>query len=214
MIVGSVTGGFFNSKIGYYSPLAVFGSSIMTIGAGLIYTLQVHTSTGKWIGFLILYGIGLGWSFQAPNLAVQTSLEKTDVPSGLALMLFVGLLGQAVFVSVGNNVFDNQVVQRLSWIPGFTASDLLSGGATNFLTALSPAQQAEAIEDYNSALRRVFLIGLILCSVCVPGLASMEWKSVKSRGSWDDKPGAKPGAKSTEEKKGPADEKKVPVEAV
>nr|A0A4P8DK16.1 RecName: Full=MFS-type transporter dmxR4; AltName: Full=Dimeric xanthone biosynthesis cluster protein R4 [Cryptosporiopsis sp. 8999]QCL09095.1 DmxR4 [Cryptosporiopsis sp. 8999] len=207
MIVGSVTGGFFNAKVGYYSPLAVTGSTIMTIGAALIYTFKVDTSTGRWIGSLILYGIGLGWSFQAPNLAVQTSLAKKDVPSALALIMFVGLLAQAVFVSVGDNVFDTQAARNLSWIPGFTASELTSSGAVSFLTALSPSQRVEAIEDYNSALRKVFMIGLVLCAVCVPGLASMEWKSVKSRGSWDEKPAAKPTDKPTEEKK-------VPPEAV
>lgn len=191
MIVGSVSGGFINSRVGYYSPLAVIGSTIMTIGGGLIYTLKVNTSTGMWIGYLILYGIGMGWSFQAPNLGIQTSLKKMDVPSGISLNIFFGQLGQAFFVSVGDNVFDNQVVRLLSWIPGFTAAQFTSGGATSLLAKLPPDQYTKALVDYNSALRQVFLIGLILCAITVPCLAAMEWKSVKNRGSWEDKPTVK-----------------------
>ncbi|KUL89480.1 hypothetical protein ZTR_04334 [Talaromyces verruculosus] len=200
MIVGSVSGGFFNSKVGYYSPLAVTGSTIMTIGAGLIYTFKVDTGTGMWIGYMILYGIGLGWSFQAPNLGVQASLPKMDVPSGVSLSMFSGQFAQAIFVSVGDNVFDNQVVRLLSWIPGFTAEQFTSGGATSLLNALPPDQYAKALEDYNSALRQVFMIGVILCAITVPCLAAMEWKSVKKRGKWEDQPAVKDTEKNVPQK--------------
>ncbi|CAG8893347.1 unnamed protein product [Penicillium egyptiacum] len=38
MIVGSIGGGITNSKIGYYTPLAIIGSCIMSVGAGLLTT--------------------------------------------------------------------------------------------------------------------------------------------------------------------------------
>lgn len=36
VVVGSMSGGYFNMKIGYYTPLAIVGSFIMVVGAGLL----------------------------------------------------------------------------------------------------------------------------------------------------------------------------------
>ncbi|QGA13971.1 hypothetical protein EYB26_001623 [Talaromyces marneffei] len=186
MIIASITGGIFTTKVGYYSPLAVFGAMVMTIGGGLIYTFKVDTSTEMWIGYMILYGFGFGWSFQTPNLGIQASLPKEDVPSGLALNIFSGQFSQAIIVSVGANVFSTQVVRLLSWIPGFTAEQFTSGGATSLLSDLPVDQYNKALGDYNSALRQVFMVGLILCALTVPFLAAMEWLSVKKPAESED----------------------------
>jgi hypothetical protein len=136
MVVGSMSGGFINGRIGYYTPLAILGSCIMSVGAGFLTTFQVDTGEGKWIGFQILYGIGLGLCFQIPNLAAQTTLPKQDVPTGLALMLFGQLLGAAVFVAIGENVLSSQLMQRLSGVPGFNPRLITSGGVTSLLGSI------------------------------------------------------------------------------
>lgn len=186
--VASMAGGFINQKIGYYTPLAIIGSSIMSVGAGLLTTLQVHTASGKWIGFQILFGFGMGFCFSTPNLAVQTVLPKKEVPMGIALMFFGQLLGAAVFVSVGENVLTNQLIQRLSGLPGFDSRVITSGGATALLSTISQDQRETALIAYNEALRKVFQIGLILSCLSVLGTSSLEWKSVLK------KPQANPGA--------------------
>ncbi|RYP24669.1 hypothetical protein DL765_000396 [Monosporascus sp. GIB2] len=177
-VVGSVASGIITSKIGYYTPFAIVGSCVMSIGAGLLTTFQVATGTGKWIGYQVLYGIGLGLCFQVPNLAAQTTLPKNDVPVGLALMLFGSLLGSAVFVSVGENVLGNQLVQRLSGVPGFDPSLVTSGGATSILSSLPANLRVTVLTAYNEALRKVFQVGLIISCLAVLGAAALEWRSI------------------------------------
>lgn len=172
----------------------------MSVGAGLLTTFQVDTGEGKWIGYQILYGIGLGLCFQTPNLAAQTVLPKKDVPIGLALMLFGQLLGAAVFVSVGENVLGNQLVQRLSGVPGFDPSLITSGGATSLLSALPASEHDTVLTAYNEALRKVFQVGLIISSLAVLGAVALEWKSILKN-----KPKANVGAETG----GAAEEKKV-----
>ena len=179
MVVGSVGGGIVNSKIGYYTPLAIIGSCIMSVGAGLLTTFEVNTGAGKWIGYQIVYGIGLGLCFQIPNLAAQTVLPKPDVPSGLALMLFGQLIGAAVFVSVGENILANQLVKRLSGLPGFNRSLVTSGGVTELLDAIPAILRDTVLHSYNEALRKVFQAGLIISCLTVLGAATLEWKSIK-----------------------------------
>ncbi len=197
-VVASIFGGFLNQKIGYYTPLGIAGACMMSVGAGLLTTLQVDTGAGKWIGYQVLYGFGMGLCFQTPNLATQTVLPKFDVPMGLALMFFGQLLGAAVFVSVGENVLDNQLLQRLSGMSGFNKSLITSGGATALRDSVPPDLRGTVLIAYNESLRKVFQIGLILSCLAVLGTASMEWKSVLK----------KPDAKIDAEKSGATKEKK------
>lgn len=150
----------------------------MSVGSGLLTTLQINTGKGKWIGYQVLHGFGMGLSFQAPNLAAQTVLPIEDVPVGSSLMFFSQLLGAAVFVSVGENVLDNQLVQRLSHIPGFNSRLITSGGATSLISSLPANLRQTVLIAYNESLRKVFQIGLIISCLTILGTATLEWRSV------------------------------------
>jgi MFS family permease len=178
-VAGSIFGGFLNARVGYYTPLAIVGSCVTSVGAGLLTTLQVGSGPGVWIGYQVLYGLGLGTCFQAPNLAVQAALPTADVSMGMALMLFGSLVGSTVFVSVGQNVFTNQLVQRLSGFPGFEVKLVTSGGVTALLEALPQEVRGDVLVEYNEALREVFKVGLITTCLTVLGTSTLEWLTVK-----------------------------------
>ena len=150
----------------------------MSIGSGLIYTFQTTTGAGKWIGYQVIYGLGMGLCFQTPNLATQTCLPRHDVPIGMALMFFGQLLGAAVFVSVGENVLSNQLVARLSSLPGFNPGLVASGGLTSVLDSIPPNRQSTVLMAYNESLQRVFMVGLILSCLATLGFWVMEWRNI------------------------------------
>jgi MFS family permease len=178
-VVAMILGGAINRKVGYYTALAIIGSCVMTIGSGLLYTLDVHSGKGKWIGYQIVYGLGSGFCFQTPNLAAQTVLPKRDAPVGLALMFFASMMGSAVFIAVGQNVLGNELVKRLAGLPGLDLGLLVTdSGATELLSSLPANLRETGLEEYNGALQQVFLIGLILSCLVIPGAAAMEWRSI------------------------------------
>jgi MFS family permease len=181
MVVASMMTGILTARIGYYTPFLIVGVCLMSIGAGLLTTLQVDTDEGKWLGYQILYGFGMGLSFQAPNLAAQTVLPTRDVPIGTSLMFFSQLLGGAVFISVGQNVLNNQLLTRLSAVPGFDVSSIAKKGATTLTEGLPAEMVGPVLEAYNESLRKVFQVGLILVCLTIFGAASMEWRSVKEK---------------------------------
>lgn len=185
MVVSSITAGVLISKIGYYTPFMLGGVVLLSIGAGLLTTLQIDTSQGKWVGYQVIYGLGMGLTFQAPNLAAQTVLPTVDVPIGTSLMFFAQLLGGSIFISVGQNVLNNELLKNLSGVPGFNASSILKAGATT-LTQLAEPLRTTVLIAYNEALRKVFQVGLIMTCLTILGAASLEWRSVKSK-----KPGSK-----------------------
>ncbi|KAI0454534.1 major facilitator superfamily domain-containing protein [Xylaria acuta] len=186
VVVSSISNGIFITKIGYYTPTMIAGTAICSIGAGLLTTLQLDTGMPKWVGYQVLYGFGQGLCFQAPNLAAQTVLPKKDVSIGASLMFFSQILGGAIFVSVGQNVLNNQLLQRLRHIPGFSAGLVKAGGATSLIDAFPIEYRHDVLVAYNESLRTVFRVGLVLATLSVIGAAGMEWRSVKK-----DKKGAK-----------------------
>ncbi|KAI1377468.1 putative MFS aflatoxin efflux pump [Hypoxylon crocopeplum] len=181
MVVASISNGIFVSRLGYYTPSMLVGTCIMSVGAGLLTTLQLDTGTGKWIGYQILYGFGMGMCFQAPNLAAQTVLPTHDVPVGTSLVFFSQLLAGSIFLSVGQNVLDTQLLNRLSGLPGFQASMIEDNGATTLSSSLPPELLGPVLVAYNEALREVFRLGLCLSCLTIFGSASMEWRSVKEK---------------------------------
>jgi hypothetical protein len=180
LVAGSIVSGIATGKIGYYTQFAYISALAMPIGAGLISTWKVDTGRGEWIGFQILYGFSLGLGMQQAQLAAQTVLKRVDVPTGMALVVFMQTLGGAVFISVGQNVLTSHLVGGMSrLVDGLDPAVIVNTGATD-LRDLVPAEQLAAVlEVYSEALRRVFLISAGLASVTILGALGLEWKSVK-----------------------------------
>lgn len=85
-VVTILSGGFI-SKTGIATPLLPIGSALTTIAAGLLYTLDIGTGSGKWIGYQLFAGIAYGISFQVPIIVAQGSLPITDLAAGTAMLL-------------------------------------------------------------------------------------------------------------------------------
>ncbi|KAK4451946.1 major facilitator superfamily domain-containing protein [Podospora aff. communis PSN243] len=179
MVFATIFTGVLTTRIGYYTPFLLAGTCFMAVGAGLLTTLDVSTPQRLPIGYQVLYGFGAGMSLQAPNLAAQTVLPRKDAPVGLTLIMFVQLLGGAIFLSVGQNVLNNRLLEYLAPIPGFSISLLLNNGATTLIEVLGPAQKPAVLTAYNEALRWVFRVGLITICLGVFGALAMEWRNMK-----------------------------------
>ncbi|SLM39060.1 mfs multidrug [Lasallia pustulata] len=208
IVVASIITGQLVSRIGYYTPFMIFGVCLTAIGAGLLTTLEIHTSEGKWIGFQIVYGFGLGFCSQAPNMAAQTVLPREEVAIGASLMFFGQQLFGAVFISVDQNVLDNQLANRLAGIPGTSPRLIESTGATELLKLIPAEYHAAALKAYNDSLRVCFQVGLIMACLSILGALGMEWRSVKKN-----LPPKNPGGeRAAEEGKGQGDlsEKEAP----
>lgn len=96
-------------------------------------------------------------------------------------MLFANTIFGAIFVSVGQNVLDGNLVNRLKDIIQVTAEQIENAGATGLLEIVPAQYKEEVLFAYNDSLRVCFQVALIMACICiVPGLA-MEWRSVKKQ---------------------------------
>jgi len=105
--VSSILIGGLITLVGWYAPFMWFGSAIFAIGAGMLYTLTVHSPPGQWIGYQILAGIGAGAGVQIPFVAVQVVTNEKDMPTANACVMFFNSLGGALSISIAQNIFVN-----------------------------------------------------------------------------------------------------------
>ncbi|KAE8442513.1 hypothetical protein EG329_003294 [Mollisiaceae sp. DMI_Dod_QoI] len=171
--------GFAVSKLGYYVPFLILGPVLVAVGAGLITTFSAETSKGKWIGYQILCGIGYGIGAQQTNVAAQTVLKQKDIAIGSALMMFAAQISGAVFVPIGNAVFENEFLKKLNGIPGVNGKLVLNTGATEIRNVVSPNVLDAVLRAYDGALTKVFLVAAIMAAIALLPALCMEWKSVK-----------------------------------
>ncbi len=66
--IGTIVSGVAISQTGVATPLMVVCAAVATVAAGLLYTLDIGTGAGKWIGFQILGGFAFGVAFQIPMI--------------------------------------------------------------------------------------------------------------------------------------------------
>ncbi|KAJ4377287.1 hypothetical protein N0V83_000111 [Neocucurbitaria cava] len=183
MVIALVLFGIFTAivtqKIGYYAPNMLLSPVLASIAAGLLSTLTPNASNGKWIGYQILYGLGLGVGAQSANLATQTVLPRSDVALGTAMMFFMQQLGGSVFLSVGQNIFSQQLVKQLSGIAGLDTEAIINTGVTD-LRKVVPANDINTVVGaYSYSLTRCFLLAAALNAAMIIGSLMIEWKSIK-----------------------------------
>jgi MFS family permease len=71
----------------YWRPIMVWASILATIGSGLLYTLDIGTTAGYWIGYQTLAGVGLGLGFQVPIIVAQASVAPDDLAAVTSMVL-------------------------------------------------------------------------------------------------------------------------------
>ncbi|KAL9090656.1 MAG: hypothetical protein Q9165_005144 [Trypethelium subeluteriae] len=180
-VLGALVSGFLISKIGYYAPFFLICSIIQPIGAGLMTTFTPSTGHAKWIGYQVIFGIGLGCGTQQPLTVVQTVLDRPDVAIGSAVMMFTRFLGSAVFLPVAQNIFLNSLVKKLTNLPGISPGAVTGGGATDLRNLASGDDLTTLLSDYNTAIINVFYMVVATCAATIFGSVFVEWRSVRAR---------------------------------
>lgn len=179
LVVASILSGATISRTGHYVPFMFVATVLMATGSGMISTFKVDTGHSAWIGYQILFGLGLGSGMQQPTMAAQTVLDKTDVSIGVALMFFFQSMGGAVWVAVSQNLYINYLAQALPSISGIDPSAVLKAGATGLAGMVPEGKIGPVLVIYNSALHRAFILPVALsCATILPALG-MEWRNVK-----------------------------------
>ncbi|KAK3944445.1 major facilitator superfamily domain-containing protein [Diplogelasinospora grovesii] len=181
MIITILTGALVG-RVGYYLPFALASGVFTSIGTGLIATLTPTSATGKRVGFQIIQGFqGLG--FQIPILAVQNGVRKEDVSVASALVVFSQNLSGAVFLSLAQVIFSNQLRHFLTMhAPSLNADAVIAAGASAADVRNSvPAELLPAVRlAYSDTFDHVMYLGTGAACGAFLFAAGMGWVRINN----------------------------------
>lgn len=151
LVISSTASGQLISRYGRWKPYLVAGAALVTVGLVLLSTID-HTTAVWEIGiFLLLLGTGMGMTMQNLVLAVQNTVDVSNVGAASSLVAFLRSLGGTVGVTLLGVLLAGQV------------SDQLGGesGALESLATATPAQVEAVRAAYGDGIGFVFLIAAI-----------------------------------------------------
>lgn len=186
-------GGFITAT-GIHNPFLIFGPAIAAIGSGLLMLLDEHSYAGRWIGFQILLGIGVGFCLTIPLMLSQVVVKTKDVSTATPIiicgsrtnrMAFCALtvslvcqsMGSAFLLPIAQAVFQNVLVQSLKeLVPDVEPLAVLSAGANKeAISSFPKASLAGIITSYDRALSRTFSIGIPFAGAALLVSLFMPW---------------------------------------
>ncbi|MFF3483059.1 MDR family MFS transporter [Streptomyces sp. NPDC002701] len=165
LLIASVFSGNVVSKTGHYRVFPVVGSLVMGVGLYLLSLMDSGTSTWLSSFYMFVLGAGIGLCMQVLTIAVQNTVEYTDLGTATSGVTFFRTLGSSFGTAVFGTIYANTLKPNLS--DGIAEAARTSGTDPAAVTgaATSPeglhnlpsATAAPLVKAYAETLQTVFL---------------------------------------------------------
>ncbi len=161
----STIGGQLVSRTGRWKPLMVLGSFFLVAGLALMGTIDHTTPYWQVAIFMSVMGVGIGALVQNIVLAVQNTVDVTQVGATSATVSFFRSLGGAIGVSVLGAVLANHVTSKVT--TGLTAAGVPTNGEAGNLDIKDLPGPIQLIvrAAYGDSFGTLFLIAAVVCVV-------------------------------------------------
>ncbi|MGJ7907836.1 MFS transporter [Actinopolyspora sp. H202] len=162
-VSSTVSGQVIARVTGRIKPFLIGGSLVLTLGMGLLSTIDSDTPLPLVDVYLALMGIGVGALMQNLVLAVQNSVDIKDMGSVTSVVTFFRTLGGSAGVSVLGAVLGSRVGEYaregMAELPGPTPPlGGGNGGVSLDINSLPAPIEAILHDSYGRAIGDLFLI--------------------------------------------------------
>ncbi|GHG84823.1 MDR family MFS transporter [Streptomyces lanatus] len=166
LLIASVFSGNVVSKTGKYRVFPIVGSLVMAVGLFLMSLMG--PSSGAWLESLYMFvlGTGIGLCMQVLTIAVQNTVDYTDLGTATSGVTFFRTLGSSFGTAVFGTIYTNTLTPNLA--DGVAAAARAGSGldpaaieraatSPEGLNRLPPEVAAPIVEAYADTLQTVFL---------------------------------------------------------
>ncbi|CAN9199355.1 unnamed protein product [Alternaria alternata] len=179
MVIGSIISGGVVSKTGYAAPFMNAGAILATIATGLMYTFDIGTGLGKWIGYQALYGIAVGLGFQMAINTAQANATIEDMSSATATVFFFQTIGGAFSLTAAQSGFVNRMITTLAiTAPNVDPQAVIGTGATQLRQTFSTEDIPGIVVAYMAGIKVALAIAIALAGVAVLAAALTPFKKL------------------------------------
>ncbi|KZL83270.1 major facilitator superfamily transporter [Colletotrichum incanum] len=180
--IATIASGVSISVTGIYTPILVVSAAIATVGAGLIYTLDIGTGSDKWIGYQVLAGLAWGAGFQVPIIAIQGTVSEGDLASATAVLLFFQTVGGAFYVAAAQSGFLITILKKVAEnVPSVDPALVAITGATQLRSAFPAEAVPGVIQAYMDGLKIAFALAVAGAGVSFLVSLGSRWSKLNTK---------------------------------
>ena len=166
MLVTSIVSGQLISRTGRYKRFPILGTAVMSIGLFQLSRLTV-SSGALMAGFaMLLLGLGLGMVMQVLVIAVQNSVDYSDLGVATSGATLFRLIGGSLGTAVLGAVFASRLDVNLARLMPVGMQARPGGGmTTDALSRMPAAARSAYLQAFTASLSTVFLVATAICVV-------------------------------------------------
>ncbi|KAL4803095.1 putative MFS transporter [Aspergillus unguis] len=181
LLCAVVSGGLIQ-RLGYYLPSIVLGTGIVTVAFGLLSTISAGTQEHTLIGFQILFGAACGLTLSIPFITVPNLIPRPQIPTAMAIIIFLQFLGGAVMICAAQTIFSNSLRDLLTaHIPPTDALQIMASGARDVRDIVSGDELGTVLDDYATAIVRIFYMGIALGGMSFLFCWGLGWRDIRKK---------------------------------
>ncbi|KAF5693401.1 major facilitator family transporter [Fusarium denticulatum] len=160
---GSLLAGKINATKNYTFESLVLGSSVMTIGCGLLTSLSHEPNDAKLLGYMSFCGLGFGLTVASSTMLSTVEVPIRDYAPAQGILSQVRLLGGSLGIAASSALLNEKSSKYLSGV--LTAYEQATIGGSN--THLTSAQWSAVRYTYADAFQVEMKIATVVaaCSV-------------------------------------------------
>lgn len=163
-------------KTRIFQPFLLAGGLLATIGAALLYTVDLNSSKARYIGPQVIFGFGIGLGCQVPMMALQSFSPPEDVASVTSIIvskysnqiirqisllltgyLVMNSISGGYFVTAAQSLFANRLLSSLaSLAPTISPGLVISTGATELRGVFTGSDLSAVLASYMVGIKDVF----------------------------------------------------------
>ncbi|KAA8575264.1 hypothetical protein MFRU_002g02000 [Monilinia fructicola] len=155
--LGSMMSGGIIGKTRIFQPFLLAGGLLATIGAALLYTVDLNSSKARYIGPQVIFGFGIGLGCQVPMMALQSFSPPEDVASVTSIIVMMNSISGGYFVTAAQSLFANRLLSSLaSLAPTISPGLVISTGATELRGVFTGSDLSAVLASYMVGIKDVF----------------------------------------------------------
>ncbi|WP_222195957.1 MDR family MFS transporter [Modestobacter italicus] len=179
LLVSSTVAGALITKTGVWKRYLVAGGVLMTVGFGLLATIDAQTSIWVLGTFMAVLGVGVGLLMQNLVLAAQNDVPARELGSATSVLSFFRSLGGTIGVSALGAVLASSVAEDLA-VLGSGSSAGGGHAAAPDTSSLPPEVQTLVQDAYGNATAELFLIATPLAALALVVVLFIREKPLKT----------------------------------
>jgi EmrB/QacA subfamily drug resistance transporter len=185
LLVTSIISGRLITRWGRYRVFPIIGTFVLTVGLWLFSHITLTTS--EWVigVWMAIVGAGLGLFMQVMTLAIQNSVERSELGTATSTATFFRSLGSSFGGALFGAILTSRLAHHLSQsLPGQAANpafsrNIQSGGIN--IHRLPPTVSADILQAFAHSFHDMFLLAIPFALLAF--VAALFLKEVPLRGS-------------------------------